>query len=98
MTLREELTKLNLRTPNPPVLGDMQIKGVLNFCPFGLREYFSSMDFVNRLDDLLFDLQDGFDHGYCVSDFYLSLESTPEVKYLLKLNLVDNSDCIDLEQ
>ncbi len=97
MTLREELVKLNLRTPNPPVLGNMQIKGVLDFCPMGLKDYFSSLDFANRLDDLLFDLQDGIDHGYCTSDFYLSLERSPEGNYLLNLNLV-GYDCIDLEQ
>ena len=97
MTLREELVKLNLRTPNPPVLGDMQIKGVLNFCPMGLKDYFSSMDFSLALDDLLFDLQDGLDHGYSVSEFYLSLERTPERKYLLKLNLAP-TDSTDQEQ
>ena len=98
MTLREELVKLNLRTPNPPVLGNMQIKGVLDFCPMGLKDYFSSLEFANRLDDLLFELQDGFDHGYCACDFYLSLERTPEQKYWLKLNVVDQADCIEKEQ
>ena len=95
MTLRDELIKLNLRVPNPPVLGDMEIKGIVNYCPIGLKEYFCSLEFANCLEDLLFDLQDGFDHGYEASDFFLSLERTPEHKYWLKLNLVGLDDCIE---
>ena len=98
MTLREELVKLNLRTPNPPVLGNMEIRGVVNFCPMGLKEYFSSLEFANRLDDLLFELQDGLDHGLHVSEFFLSLERTPEQKYLVKLNVSPWYDNIEKEQ
>ena len=97
MTLREELIKLNLRTPNPPVLGNMQVKGILDCCPFGLKDFFSSMDFVRNLDDLLLDLQEGCDHGYSVSEFYLTVYKNSDGKYRLLLNL-EPYDCSEQEQ